>query len=71
MAQPELTGGHLFQFQDDHDLPLYTTEVPSIKIPVTSKYGDFADLNAWHVQIRIVMGGCSMHQYLLQAGTVP
>jgi hypothetical protein len=35
IAQPELTGGHLFQFQDQDD-PLYTAELPNLSVPLAS-----------------------------------
>ncbi|PKO03867.1 MAG: hypothetical protein CVU43_00695 [Chloroflexi bacterium HGW-Chloroflexi-5] len=52
ITQPQLTGGHLFQFQNESSLPLYTTELPSLKIPTTFLHGDQADLNAWQVRVR-------------------
>ena len=52
IALPELTGGHLFQFQEDQDLPLYTTELPALKIPVSNHNENYADLNAWQIRVR-------------------
>jgi hypothetical protein len=55
IAQPELTGGHLFQYQDISDLPLYTTEAPSLKVPASSLYGSQAGLSGWQIRIYSVM----------------
>lgn len=52
VAQPELIGGHKFQFQDDSDLPLYTSELPSLKFPTSSVGGNFSEINSWQIRIR-------------------
>ena len=50
IAQPELTGGHLFQFQDQDD-PLYTAELPNLSVPLASGKDQKARLSTWNVRI--------------------
>ncbi len=49
---PQLEGGHLFQFQDNPDQPLYTSGLPSIKIPLRKILGTASDLNDWKIKIK-------------------
>ena len=51
IAQPELVGGHLFQFQDLEE-PLYTSSVPSLRIPISSGSNPQARLANWQVHVR-------------------
>lgn len=51
ITRPELSGGHPFQFQDESDLPVYTSELPEIRIPVSNKQ----DLHSWETRIRSVL----------------
>jgi hypothetical protein len=52
IAQPELVDGHLFQFQEYPDQPLYTSNLPSVRIPVASNRNDHVDLSNWQIHIR-------------------
>lgn len=51
IAQPELVGGHLFQFQDLEE-PLYTSSVPSLRVPLGSGSSPQVRLANWQVQVR-------------------
>lgn len=49
---PELFGGHKFQYQDYPDQPLYTSDLPSLKIPLRKILGSRPNLFAWQIRIR-------------------
>ena len=49
IAQPELVDGHLFTYQDRQDLPLYTSELPSLKVPLPIHANSLA---GWQVHVR-------------------
>lgn len=51
IAQPDLVGGHLFQFQD-LDEPLYTSDLPSIRVPLTSLNATHTHLANWQLHVR-------------------
>jgi len=51
LPQPELCGGHKFQFQDHTELPLYTSEIPSLSVPVSNIYGNDGVLDGWQMRI--------------------
>ncbi len=49
---PELSGGHKFQYQDYADQPLYTSDLPALKIPLKKVLGSRPDLFAWKIEIK-------------------
>jgi len=49
---PELFGGHKFQYQDYPDQPLYTSDLPALKIPLKKVLGSRPDLFAWKIEIK-------------------
>lgn len=51
IAQPDLVEGHLFQFQDLEE-PLYTSDIPSIRVPLEKGSSNETRLSTWSVQVR-------------------
>lgn len=51
IAQPELMGGHLFDYQEYPDQPLYTSEIPCISIPITANVTEYEALNGWKMHV--------------------
>jgi hypothetical protein len=51
IAQPELTGGHLFDYQEYPDQLLYTFESPSISIPVAQNLSKHQALAGWTLSV--------------------
>lgn len=51
IAQPDLVGGHLFQFQDLEE-PLYTSDIPSIRVPLVKGSSIETRLSTWSLQVR-------------------
>ena len=51
IAQPELTGGHLFDYQEYPDQLLYTSESPSISIPVAQNLSKHQALAGWTLSV--------------------
>ena len=52
--QPELVGGHLFDYQENHDQPIYTSAIPSVSIPVASNVTHYQALSGWKARITSV-----------------
>jgi hypothetical protein len=51
MAQPELVGGHPFDYQENPDQPLYTSGLPLIEVPVRRGVNKHQALAGWSVHI--------------------
>jgi len=51
MAQPTLCGGHLSDYQENPDQPLYTSGLPDIKIPIRKGINKQQALVGWKVHI--------------------
>jgi hypothetical protein len=51
---PDLSGGHKFQYQDYTDQPLYTSDLPSLRIPFKKVLGSRPDLFAWKLEIKSI-----------------
>jgi len=51
IAQPELTGGHLFDYQEYPEQLLYTSESPSISIPVAQNLSKHQALAGWTLSV--------------------
>ena len=51
MAQPGLEGGHLFDYQENPDQPLYTHGVPKVKMPVRSGVNKSQAVAGWKIQV--------------------
>jgi len=52
LAQPELVEGHLFAYQENPEQPLYTTGIPSIRIPFPKGATKTQALSGWKVRIQ-------------------
>lgn len=52
--QPELVGGHKFDYQGYADQPLYTTDIPSVSIPVPSIATAYQALTGWKLRLTSV-----------------
>jgi hypothetical protein len=52
ISKPELVDGHLFQFQEYPEQPLYTSDFPSVKIPLASNDTGHTGLAHWHIHVR-------------------
>ena len=48
---PELTGGHLFDYQENPTQPLYTSDFPSVSIPVGSNVTHYQALAGWKLRV--------------------
>lgn len=51
MVQPELVGGHRFDYQENLDEPLYTSGVPEVQIPVRRGLEKYRALKDWSVHV--------------------
>jgi|GEM_PF-1647135 len=51
MAQPGLEGGHLFDYQENPDQPLYTHGVPKVKMPVRRGVNKSQAVAGWKIQV--------------------
>jgi len=51
MAQPGLEGGHLFDYQENPDQPLYTHGVPKARMPVRRGVNKSQALAGWMIQV--------------------
>lgn len=54
LAQPELTDGHLFLFQENPEQPFYTSELPSVKIPLNQTESLHSQLAKWQIRMRSI-----------------
>lgn len=54
VALPELSGGHCFDYQEFPDEPLYTSEIPSISIPVAANDSMYQGLLGWKLHLASV-----------------
>lgn len=54
MAQPELVGGHQFDYQENPDEPLYTSGVPEVQVPIQRGLDKFRALKDWTVHVASV-----------------
>jgi len=51
MAQPGLEGGHLFDYQENPDQPLYTHGIPKAKMPVRRGVNKSQAIAGWKIQV--------------------
>lgn len=52
--QPELSGGHLFDYQEYPDQPFYTSDIPLISIPVALNVAHYQALSGWKARVTSV-----------------
>lgn len=48
---PELRGGHRFDYQESLDQPLYTSEIPSVGIPISLSTTMYQALRDWKLRV--------------------
>lgn len=51
MAQPELVSGHLFDYQENPDQPLYSSGVPNVQIPIRMGLSKHQALSGWNIHV--------------------